>query len=184
MLGFVLGLLQMLLYAMYRNRKQVIDDQEKKLPAPEHVKNIVILSTIATSEVHPVDAKPDDDVDVKDGKDPDGDEHDKCVVVVVDASGELQLKSDDEPCAVWMCDAQPPSVAVTTCRTWFLTRAFQAKSTPSGFNYLSALLAFVVQLYCYKSGKKKKTIAAIVSLVYSFNLELLYAFVSFSFHVK
>lgn len=99
-LGFILGLLQMLLYAIYRNRKQVIDDQEKKLPAPEHVKNIVILSTIATSEVHPVDAKPYDDVDGKDGTDRDGDEHEKCVVVVVHASGELQLKSDDEPCAV------------------------------------------------------------------------------------
>ncbi|PRQ39829.1 putative SWEET sugar transporter [Rosa chinensis] len=106
-LGFVLGLLQMLLYAIYRNRKQVIVDPEKKLPASEHVKNIVILSTIATSEVHPVDAKPCDgndveDVDGKDeNKDVDGDEHEKCVVVVVDvdASGELQLKSE-EPCAV------------------------------------------------------------------------------------
>ncbi|KAB2599079.1 bidirectional sugar transporter N3-like [Pyrus ussuriensis x Pyrus communis] len=69
-LGFALGLLQMLLYAMYRNRKQeIIEDHEKKLPAatPDHVKNIVIIATLAASELHPVDAQPNnrnDDGDV------------------------------------------------------------------------------------------------------------------------
>ncbi|KAL6193491.1 hypothetical protein ACLB2K_034575 [Fragaria x ananassa] len=103
-LGFVLGLLQMLFYAIYRNRKQVTVDQRNKLPAPEHVTDTVILS-IATSEVQSVDAKQCYDYDGKDGsKESDGDEHEKCVVemVDVDASGDLaslQLKSD-EPCAV------------------------------------------------------------------------------------
>ncbi|KAM0962242.1 hypothetical protein ACFX13_021824 [Malus domestica] len=60
-LGFVLGLLQMLLYGIYRNREQVIiDDHEKKLPGAIHedVKNIVIIATLAASEVHPVDDQP------------------------------------------------------------------------------------------------------------------------------
>ncbi|CAN6548641.1 unnamed protein product [Malus baccata var. baccata] len=60
-LGFVLGLLQMLLYGIYRNREQVIiDDHEKKLPGATHedVKNIVIIATLAASEVHPVDDQP------------------------------------------------------------------------------------------------------------------------------
>ncbi|PQM33820.1 bidirectional sugar transporter N3 [Prunus yedoensis var. nudiflora] len=64
-LGFILGLLQMLLYAIYRNRKQVIiEDDEKKIPAAvaadQHVKNVVGLTTLATSEVHPVDPPPHD----------------------------------------------------------------------------------------------------------------------------
>lgn len=94
----------MLFYAIYRNRKQVTVDQRNKLPAPEHVTDTVILS-IATSEVQSVDAKQCYDYDGKDGsKESDGDEHEKCVVemVDVDASGDLaslQLKSD-EPCAV------------------------------------------------------------------------------------
>ncbi|XP_009349481.2 bidirectional sugar transporter N3 [Pyrus x bretschneideri] len=60
-LGFVLGLLQILLYGICRNREQVIiDDHEKKLPAATHenVKNIVIIATLAASEVHPVDDQP------------------------------------------------------------------------------------------------------------------------------
>ncbi|CAL8090856.1 unnamed protein product [Prunus armeniaca] len=64
-LGFILGLLQMLLYAIYRNRKQVIiEDDEKKIPAAaaadQHVKNVVGLTTLATSEVHPLDPPPHD----------------------------------------------------------------------------------------------------------------------------
>ncbi|XP_059656608.1 bidirectional sugar transporter N3-like [Cornus florida] len=50
--GFVLGLLQMLLYGIYRNAKEVVVI-EKKLQ-PEHIINIVVLGT---SEVHPVDAQ-------------------------------------------------------------------------------------------------------------------------------
>ncbi|XP_031272823.1 bidirectional sugar transporter N3-like [Pistacia vera] len=51
-LGFVLGLLQMVLYTIYRNTRKVIE--EKKLPA-EPLKNIVILSALGASEVYPVD---------------------------------------------------------------------------------------------------------------------------------
>ncbi|XP_040995338.1 bidirectional sugar transporter N3-like [Juglans microcarpa x Juglans regia] len=65
-LGFILGLLQMLLYGIYRNStKKVIG--ENKLP--EHIKSIVIISTLGTLEVYPVDAQPyadgGDDHDVK-----------------------------------------------------------------------------------------------------------------------
>ncbi|EXB40347.1 Bidirectional sugar transporter N3 [Morus notabilis] len=65
-LGFVLGLLQMLLYAIYRNYKTE-EDQEKKLS--EHMRN-----TLATSDqVHPVDnAKYNGDHDDKVSK-----EHDR-----------------------------------------------------------------------------------------------------------
>ncbi|PRQ39232.1 putative SWEET sugar transporter [Rosa chinensis] len=99
-LGFVLGLLQMLFYAIYRNRKLVLVDMDENLSASEHVTNVAILSTIATSEVHLVNAKPCDGDDGEDGnKDSDG----NCVVVVdvdADASGDhLPLKSD-ESCVV------------------------------------------------------------------------------------
>ncbi|KAF7123975.1 hypothetical protein RHSIM_Rhsim12G0022100 [Rhododendron simsii] len=47
-LGFFLGLIQMALYAMYRNAREIFT--EKKLPA-DHIINIVILGT---PEVHPV----------------------------------------------------------------------------------------------------------------------------------
>lgn len=54
----------MLLYAIYRNKKVI---GEKKLP--EHIKSIVIISTLGTSEVYQVDAQPyadgGDDHDVK-----------------------------------------------------------------------------------------------------------------------
>lgn len=55
-LGFVLGLLQMFLYALYRDCKiTVMDDEEKKLP--EQVRNVVVLSTLASSDqVHSIDA--------------------------------------------------------------------------------------------------------------------------------
>ncbi|CAI9756374.1 unnamed protein product [Fraxinus pennsylvanica] len=49
-LGFGLGLVQMLLYGIYRNPKPVIE--EKKLP--EYVKNIIFLGT---PEVHPTDSE-------------------------------------------------------------------------------------------------------------------------------
>ncbi|KAH7516772.1 hypothetical protein FEM48_Zijuj10G0170200 [Ziziphus jujuba var. spinosa] len=64
-LGFGLGLIQMVLYAIYKNYNKVVEDKNK---LPEHAKNIVILSTIATSEVYPVDVH----VDVQ----PDGNESD------------------------------------------------------------------------------------------------------------
>lgn len=54
-LGFILGLLQMLLYAIYRKANKVI--MEEKLQ--ENLKTIVILS----SEVHPVDVQPQSNED-------------------------------------------------------------------------------------------------------------------------
>ncbi|KAE8023739.1 hypothetical protein FH972_009407 [Carpinus fangiana] len=48
-LGFVLGLLQMLLYGLYRNSKRVTAEQ--------NIKSIVILSTLGASEVYPLDAQ-------------------------------------------------------------------------------------------------------------------------------
>ena len=52
-LGFILGMLQMLLYAIYRHSEKV-NIEEKKLPA-EQMKSInVVLTTLGASEVHPV----------------------------------------------------------------------------------------------------------------------------------
>ncbi|KAH1098485.1 hypothetical protein J1N35_015406 [Gossypium stocksii] len=62
-IGFVLGMLQMLLYAIYRNSEKVIE--EKKIP--EQMKGVVVLSTLGPSEVYPVsvgiepDVKPKED---------------------------------------------------------------------------------------------------------------------------
>ncbi|OAY34253.1 bidirectional sugar transporter N3 [Manihot esculenta] len=53
-LGFILGILQMLLYAVYRKAKKVV--MEEKLQ--EHLKTIVILNTLGNSEVHPMDVQP------------------------------------------------------------------------------------------------------------------------------
>ncbi|XVF44359.1 hypothetical protein PTKIN_Ptkin02bG0114100 [Pterospermum kingtungense] len=60
-LGFILGMLQMLLYAVYRNSEKAIE--EKKLP--EQTKTIVVLSTLGASEVYPVaiDVQPDANTD-------------------------------------------------------------------------------------------------------------------------
>ncbi|XP_058103043.1 bidirectional sugar transporter SWEET14-like [Magnolia sinica] len=52
--GFIFGLLQMILYMFYKGTKKEI--QEQKLP--EHIANVVRLSTIGSSEVHPIDVVP------------------------------------------------------------------------------------------------------------------------------
>ncbi|KAE8716480.1 Bidirectional sugar transporter SWEET15 [Hibiscus syriacus] len=54
--GFVLGMLQMLLYAIYRNNGDAVEDK-----LPEQMKGDVVLSTLCPSEVYPVavDIKPD-----------------------------------------------------------------------------------------------------------------------------
>ncbi|KDP26857.1 hypothetical protein JCGZ_18015 [Jatropha curcas] len=59
-LGFILGLLQMLLYAIYRKAKVVVI--EEKLPE-KNLKSIVILSTLGNSEVYPVDVRPESEPD-------------------------------------------------------------------------------------------------------------------------
>ncbi|KAF5952781.1 hypothetical protein HYC85_010725, partial [Camellia sinensis] len=68
--GFLLGLLQMLLYGIYRNAKEVV----KEIKLPEHIISIVMLGT---SEVHPVDAQmpSDDDNDGEEGEKHDQTDH-------------------------------------------------------------------------------------------------------------
>ncbi|KAL7241313.1 hypothetical protein ACSBR2_006854 [Camellia fascicularis] len=68
--GFLLGLLQMLLYGIYRNAKEVV----KEIKLPEHIISIVMLGT---SEVHPVDAEmpSDDDNDGEEGEKHDQTDH-------------------------------------------------------------------------------------------------------------
>ncbi|KAF5741194.1 bidirectional sugar transporter SWEET15-like [Tripterygium wilfordii] len=52
-IGFILGLLQMLLYGIYRKTESV--EEEKEIP--ENLKSIVILGAIGNSEVYPVDVE-------------------------------------------------------------------------------------------------------------------------------
>ncbi|TYI33474.1 hypothetical protein ES332_A04G135700v1 [Gossypium tomentosum] len=52
-LGFILGMLQMLLYAIYRHSEKV-NIEEKKLPAEQMKSFNVVLTTLGASEVHPV----------------------------------------------------------------------------------------------------------------------------------
>ncbi|XP_050204943.1 bidirectional sugar transporter N3 [Mercurialis annua] len=51
-LGFILGLLQMVLYTIYRKANKIILDDQK---LPENLKSIVILNTFGNSEVYPFD---------------------------------------------------------------------------------------------------------------------------------
>ncbi|KAE8669717.1 Bidirectional sugar transporter SWEET15 [Hibiscus syriacus] len=63
-LGFILGMLQMLLYAIYRNSDKVVE--EKKVP--EETNNpIAGLSKLGSSEVHPIDIDTDTDNNTKQG---------------------------------------------------------------------------------------------------------------------
>ena len=56
LLGFILGLVQMLLYGIYRKAQKA---NEKSKPSAETLRSIVILSALGSSEIHPVDAEPD-----------------------------------------------------------------------------------------------------------------------------
>ncbi|KAK7818134.1 bidirectional sugar transporter sweet15, partial [Quercus suber] len=53
-MGFVLRLLKMLLYAIYINNKKVIEENKLLNQQP---KNIMITSTLGTAEVFPVDSQ-------------------------------------------------------------------------------------------------------------------------------
>ncbi|XP_068667472.1 bidirectional sugar transporter SWEET14-like [Aristolochia californica] len=52
-IGFTFGVIQMILYIIYKDRKKLI--LEEKLP--EHVNNMIRLSTAGTAEVHPIEAQ-------------------------------------------------------------------------------------------------------------------------------
>ncbi|KAE8711803.1 Bidirectional sugar transporter SWEET15 [Hibiscus syriacus] len=52
-LGFILGMLQMILYAIYRHSEKAIME-EKKPPVPEQMKSVIVLGALNASEVHPV----------------------------------------------------------------------------------------------------------------------------------
>lgn len=105
-LGFVLGLLQMVLYAIYRDCKITVmdDDEEKKLP--EQVKNVVVLSTLATSDqVLSIDAiKTGDDVNKDPKEHIDEDHHDQ--------EKEQEQEQDQKTMEVALGDLHPNEAAV------------------------------------------------------------------------
>ncbi|XP_022777053.1 bidirectional sugar transporter N3 [Durio zibethinus] len=53
-LGFILGMLQMLLYAIYRNTKKVVEEKKKKKLSEEIETIDVVVSTLGVSEIYPV----------------------------------------------------------------------------------------------------------------------------------
>lgn len=60
MVGFVLGMVQMVLYGVYRNSGEInkpAENIEKKLnsSSEQQLKSIVVISPLGVSEVHPVD---------------------------------------------------------------------------------------------------------------------------------
>lgn len=102
-----MGLLQMLLYAIYRNRQVIIEDHEKKLPASaERVKNIVVIATLATSEVHPIDfPQPhncndnvNDDAKEHEQTNEDNDDGERSVQLA--AASHVELQPNESSCAV------------------------------------------------------------------------------------
>ncbi|XP_068665621.1 bidirectional sugar transporter SWEET14-like isoform X2 [Aristolochia californica] len=52
-IGFTFGVIQMILYIVFKGRKKLI--LEEKLP--EHVNNMIRLSTAGSAEVHPIEAQ-------------------------------------------------------------------------------------------------------------------------------
>ncbi|CAH8303432.1 unnamed protein product [Eruca vesicaria subsp. sativa] len=59
-LGFILGMLQMVLYGVYRNSGMKIDAEKKKInSSDQQLKTIVVMSPLGVSEVHPVDVTVD-----------------------------------------------------------------------------------------------------------------------------
>lgn len=104
--GFLLGLTQMLLYVIYKNANKVIIE-DKKLPEAQ-LKSIVVLSNLGASEVYPVDIHPDDaDAnDVNQGPKENRQETDQRNPKSLEVPGGLQLQqhndnnNTDDGCAV------------------------------------------------------------------------------------
>ena len=85
-MGFTLGLVQMVLYGFYRNTGK--GNKEKKLP--EHVIDVVMLSTLSTSDFHQISHQQNEikKSDEEDGKD--DDEETGKPEKSMETSGELQ----------------------------------------------------------------------------------------------
>nr|GMD96757.1 bidirectional sugar transporter N3-like [Ipomoea batatas] len=74
-LGFILGMVQMVLYGIYRNAKPVKAAGEEKKAAPaEHIINVVVIG--AAEQVHPVNEITETPVVEDDGEKNRGEEHD------------------------------------------------------------------------------------------------------------
>ncbi|KAI3497601.1 hypothetical protein L1887_33009 [Cichorium endivia] len=76
-LGFLLGVVQMGLYAYYRNASK-----EKCIPEKKAKEHIINLSILSNSEVHPVDSGRSSEADENEKKRPD-DEQEECGIEVV-----------------------------------------------------------------------------------------------------
>lgn len=55
MVGFVLGMVQMILYGVYRNSGEKPDIEKKINSSEQQLKTIVVMSPLGVSEVHPID---------------------------------------------------------------------------------------------------------------------------------
>lgn len=73
MLGFTLGLIQMALYAFYKNCSKAVAEEKKQPEAEHELKNIVVVTTLTTSdEVLPGDPNPAGDHNDANKKEHDG----------------------------------------------------------------------------------------------------------------
>ena len=55
MVGFILGMIQMVLYGIYRNSGEKLDTEKKMNPSEQQLKSVVVMSPLSVSEVHPID---------------------------------------------------------------------------------------------------------------------------------